>query len=206
MKRSKKITKKEGLEIWSKRIADIRKVYNESIKKQNKNIAFKNTDIYKELNRKKKRSEYYYNNRKRINKDRKERAKRVKRLGVLVDSGDFRVLDDITLYEAFSGNGRLFEAQIRKRFIDKKFLGIIKFQGRRRNYIDATKYQIEVNRILKTLYEKVDGAFTYSMMEWRVERSWFFEKKTNTLFVGHRFYSLFDEEENDEENEYEYER
>lgn len=195
----KNVTKKSLKKDWSNKRKQAKQIYDK-VKSQNPEIpGFYNSDIYKEIKRREKKAVYYYENKERINKERRDKYAAKKEFEEIQEDNGIIYSDEVTVFEAYSGSGRVFENEFRELVKSKNstFYGEVIYDGKKHTFIDIRKYGIFIHRILKELYSGKSGNEAqkdqYLVFNYMVNRSYAYNKDQNKFFVLHEF--------SDEENE-----
>lgn len=175
-----KISTKKGLEKkWNSKIKAIKDIYDTVKKKNNDLPGFYNSPGYKDLKKRRQRALKRWDNRDVIN----ER----KRINNKIKSTDFEFNSDVSVYEAFSGVGRIFEDSLIQKHKDGfVFSGKISFKSKVVYFDNYSDFRIGVNNIIKQLYSIKDDSS--ELFTWRVYRQYSIIEKT--ILVVYTFYQI----------------
>lgn len=181
-----KIKKSDISQKWGNRIKSAKSIYDRA-RKNNKSLSgFYRSDIYKDLKSRKTRALKRYDNRKAINERQREYRKEKKEVEKAESEQGVKKLKTVSVFEAFSGTGRIFEQAIIKANEGKEFIGHVKIinEGKEKNkyFSDFSNFKIYVNKFLKKMYEKgKDGEDEYEAFIWKISR--FYKVEETKLFV-----------------------
>lgn len=188
--------KKSLVKKWNEKISKSEKIYKELRKKDKSLPGWEKSDIFKTFTKRKKRSIKRFENRDEINERRREVYRLRKESEKLKD--EFSEVSESTVFEAYTGEGRLFENLIRQIVKDRKatFYGEIFIDEKRdSSFTNIERYSFRINSILRKIFNKKGKTKdNYAPMQWFVKRSYFYDVEINHLFVSHEFFSPdFDE-------------
>lgn len=175
-------TKKQLRQKWASEKRRIKAIYNEAKKHQKGLPKFEETDGYKYIKNKERRSLKRWDNRKQINQKRRERYA-VKKEIEKTNLNEYG--DAMTVFEAFSGKGRVFEDAILKANDGKKFTGLIEVNYyKSKNPVTYTftnyaAFRIWINNFLSKLYSKEGDV--YAAFRWTIYRFYFNDETTLTI-------------------------
>ncbi len=175
-------TKKQLRQKWAAETRRIKEIYNQAKKHQKGLPRFEETDGYRYVKNKEKRSLKRWDNRKETNQKRREKYA-VKKEIEKTNLNEYG--DTMTVFEAFSGKGRVFEDAILKANEGKKFTGLIEvnYYGSKRHiaytFTNYADFRIWINNFLSKLYNK-DGD-VYAAFRWTIDRFYFNDETTLTI-------------------------
>lgn len=167
-----KITTKRQLETkWNGKIKRLKKIYND-VRKDNPNLPkFEDSPGGIDVVKKKERALARWPKRKEINKQRRERYA-VRKEIEKTDLENFG--DEMTVFEAFSGRGRIFEDAVIRANKGKAFIGLVEITyfgasaAIKYTFINYAGFRIFINDFLKKMYEKKGDR--YAAFRWIVKR------------------------------------
>lgn len=194
----KKQPKRVIISKWKGKISEAKKAYN-FVKKKGW-PKFEDTENYKIIKQREKQALKRLEKRDEINAERREKYARKKELEQQQENLSY--FDVITVFKAYSGNGRIFETNTRKLIEDRKaaFYGTITYNKRKYTYTNLAKYSMKLNSILSYLYNKKDkNGGDYSAFHWNVERSYLYNVETNTMYVENTFFNEQEKEQKQDE-------
>lgn len=189
-------TKKQLTKKWNTRIKEIKRIYNEAKKHQKRLPKFEETAGFKDMEKRKKRSLKRWGNRKEINA--RNREKYAVRKEVEQKPLD-NFMDEMTVFEAFSGRGRIFEAAIIKANEGKEFSGIVEvwhYKSEKpivHTFLEYGGFRRFINALLRELYNKEGDV--YAAFRWTIER--YFLVEENRLTVKYIFKEVNDAPNNE---------
>lgn len=188
-------TKKSLIKKWNDKIGVVKKAY-EAVRKSNPDLpGFYNSTGYKDLKKRRKRAVKRWDNRVEINEKRRDiRGVTIK----LKDPSAKHFSSDVSVYESFSGVGRIFEdALIQKHNDAYLFSGIVRFKGNLFKFENYSLFRILVNEIISQLHDPKNPS--PELFKWRVLREYSVFENTKSITVSYNFYYI-NGEENGEEN------
>ena len=180
-----KKTKAQLEKKWQGKIDLARNAYN-SVRKKNPDLpGFYNSVGYKDFDKRRKRAFARFKNRDIINE--RKRISYSIRKKIENELGDEELIDFVSVFQAFSGAGRIVEETIVQNSVGKDFEGVIKINENdyiaEGNYAfsDYALFKIKVNKILSVLYKL--GSDT--VFSWTIQR--FFKEEDSKLTVKYVF-------------------
>lgn len=177
--------KKQLKSVWSKKIYSVRHVYNIAKKHQKDLPKFTETAGYKDLKKREKRALKRWDNRKQINRKQREYRYKIKQL----ENSDLKTIsDEMSVFESFSGKGRIFEDAIIQKNKGRDFAGsiiTIDYDGYEtiNNFTQYATFRRAINKILSSLYNKKEDV--YGAFRWSIERK--FQSSEKTLLLKYIF-------------------
>lgn len=179
-------SKRQLLETWQQKI-NSQKYY---FKKTRKKEKFEDSEIYKNLQRRKDRAVYRYENRDRISEQRKqkriEKSELRERAGEMI--GEQSAAFSGPAVSAFKGRQGTAELDFAKRIAPKKFVGHLFVEYTETGeIIDKIYYSISgyfeaLARIIKSMFSKSSG---YAILESEVIKKQTYDPEKNALYYEH---------------------
>lgn len=181
---------KKFLQRYKQQENQLKELFKIAKKSGQKLTDIKKTKQWKDIQRRKKNAEYYYKNRKKILKERRDKRAAEKSVNKIQSGNKFKNFGSQTVFEAYSGKGRIFEAGLLSKYSKYKFAGTIEILPSEDNektysYSDYEKFRRKISKILSKLYNK-EGSI-YEAFFWEVDRSYFVDEKRKTLFLFYTF-------------------
>ena len=187
---AKKLSKLKIVKKWNEKLSDSEKIYKK-IRKENKELpGWEKSEIYKEILKRKKRALNRSKNADEINKRQRDLYKAKKEIEKLRDK--LTEVSTVSVFEAYSGNGRIFENNIRQLVKDKRasFFGEIFIDDKKdSSFTNVERYSFRINQILHKIYTDKDNGKSLSALSWNVTRKYFYGAEKNALYVSHEFFS-----------------
>lgn len=185
---AKKQSKKKLVQKWNEKISNSEKLYKE-VRKENKSLpGWEKSDIYKAFRKKKQRALKRYERADEINYRKRELYRAKKEAENVRD--EFTEISEVSVFEAYTGNGREFEDNIRKivRERNSSFYGEIFIDNKKdSSFADINRYSFRINAILRKIFDSHNEKKSLSALSWRVKRSYFYDVANNHMFVTHEF-------------------
>lgn len=182
--------KKELLSKWQQKI-DSQKYYYDLLKRRGDvKGSFYNSPVYLELNRRRQRAEYRYDNREKIAAARAERRAEQRALARAADEilGRQQAAYSGPAVDAFKGRRNAADLQFAKAVKAKNFVGrlLIFYEETGetidREYFSIAGYFNALAKIISTLFSKNAG---YSILTSTVQKIQSYDKQTDTQYFEH---------------------
>lgn len=182
-------TKKQLAKKWTAKVDLIRINYNEAKKHQPGLLPFYKSAGYLDTKKRKERALKRWDNRQETNKENRNKYQIRKRIEN--DEQRFKSIGSDTVFEAYSGKGRIAEAAILKANEGRKFSGIVivveggMFSDDIKTYTFSAyeKFRFFINKFLKKLYGKKEDV--YEAFKWTVEKEYLVQG--NELILKYTF-------------------
>lgn len=186
--------KKELQKVWQEKI-DSQKYYWDILKKGGQvKGSFYNSEVYRNLDRRRDRAEWRYDNRVRIAEQRRERREQDRKLESRVDEimGTEKAAYSGPAVDAFKGGRGVADIKFAKSVMkkDRNFVGrLLVYYEETGESIDKTFHSVAgyfaaLSRIVSTMFTKDN----YTILESEVEKKQSFDSETNTLIFEHSIY------------------
>lgn len=180
-------SKEQLLSHWTDKIDNQKHYYDILIKFGQVETPFEDSEIYKQLSKRKQRAEYRYDNREKISEQRKERRELHKQQREYIEENADEISESFSGsgIDAFSGRKGLGDAVFAKNVGAKNFAGnllVVNEDGEEeenRFFYSISAYFERLAYWIHRLFSKSDG---YKIFNTEVTKKQKFDKTTNTLY------------------------
>lgn len=200
---AKKATKGKIISGWREKKNEAKILYNKAREKDKSLPGFYRSDLYKNIKQRQDKSLKRFEKRDQINERKRELYSTKKQIENVRKENGLIKYDNVSVFKAFSGDGRVFEDSVLKANEGKKFVGSIEKNGRIRYFDNYSDFKINVNSFLSKMYKKDKNGDNYEAFNWNIERN--YKLQNETLFISYEFTKTnftIEDESNDENDEF----
>lgn len=176
--------KKQLLETWQQRINEQKQYYKELKEGGKVSGNFYDSPVYKNLDKRRNRAEYRYDNKERISEQRKQYMERVENLEKLADK-ELTGVDytyEGTALDAVKGRGSKSDMDFTELF-KGRFFGELTINGEKKTYTTTAGFWRAYSAFIGPIFRK-DSKL---LMDTDFRKQNTFDPKTNTLYFSYEF-------------------